>query len=157
MYIPIDQNILIYSALGISVMLLIWVLALQLKLRKLLIGKDIRQLEKIFTEIKADLDTLKQFKTHSEKLHTDFDERLKRSVQGVEAIRFNPFKGTGGGGNQSFALALTDEEKNGVVLSSLYSRDRVSVFAKKIVNGKTQYLAFVPMRLFSAGWQLRLH
>jgi hypothetical protein len=60
------------------------------------------------------------------------EERLKKSIRGVETVRFNPFKGTGDGGNQSFATALIDEEGNGVVISSIFARDRTSIFSKPI-------------------------
>ena len=53
-------------------------------------------------------------------------------------MRFNPFKGTGGGGNQSFAIALTDEKGDGVILSSLHARDRISIFAKAVQSGKSE-------------------
>ena len=43
-------------------------------------------------------------------------------------------KGDGSGGNQSFATGFLSEEKNGVIISSMYSRDHVSVFAKPIKN-----------------------
>ena len=80
---PIDTTTLVYVALGIAALLLVWVLALQLKLRKLLIGKDIQSLEKTFISISKDLETLKNFKKTSEVLHQNFDERLQRSIQGV--------------------------------------------------------------------------
>ena len=34
---------------------------------------------------------------------------------------------------------MLNEEGNGVVLSSLYSRERMSIFAKPIKNGKSEY------------------
>jgi hypothetical protein len=54
-------------------------------------------------------------------------------------VRFNPFKGTGSGGNQSFATTFLNEENNGVVISSLYSREHTSVFSKPIKNGVSEY------------------
>ncbi|NIT70429.1 DUF4446 family protein, partial [candidate division KSB1 bacterium] len=56
---------------------------------------------------------------------------------GVGTVRFNPFKGTGGG--QSFAAAFLSEHGNGVVISTLYSRERVSVFAKPIQSFASEY------------------
>lgn len=59
------------------------------------------------------------------------DGRVLKSIQKIETIRFNAFPDAGGG--QSFATVLLDEGGNGVVLSSLYLRDRVSMFAKPII------------------------
>ena len=60
----------------------------------------------------------------------DVEERLKRSIQSVHTIRFNPFAGTGEGGNQSFATVFLNENGDGTIMSSLFTRDRVSVFSK---------------------------
>ena len=45
----------------------------------------------------------------------------RRSIQRVGLVRYNPFEDTGG--NQSFALALTDGRGDGFVISSLHARD----------------------------------
>ena len=63
--------------------------------------------------------------------------KLRKSIRGLETIRFNPFPDQGS--NQSFAIGMLNEEGDGVVLSSLYSRDRMSVFAKPIKNSKSEY------------------
>jgi hypothetical protein len=58
----------------------------------------------------------------------------RRSVQHVGMVRFNPFEDTGS--NQSFALALLDGEANGIILSSLHSRQQTRVYVKEIVAGR---------------------
>ena len=57
-------------------------------------------------------------------------------VQRLGIVRFNPFSDTGG--NQSFCLALLDGHDNGIVISSLHSRDQTRVYAKAIKEGKTE-------------------
>ncbi len=61
------------------------------------------------------------------------EERARHSVQGISLVRFNNFEDTGG--NQSFALALTDPEANGVVLSSLHARNQTRVYGKAVNGG----------------------
>ncbi|HSD98992.1 MAG TPA: DUF4446 family protein [Patescibacteria group bacterium] len=61
-------------------------------------------------------------------------EEGRLHIQKVGLLRFNPFKETGG--DQSFILALLDNNDNGVVLSGLYSRSGMRWYAKKIKNGK---------------------
>jgi hypothetical protein len=60
----------------------------------------------------------------------EMDAALAHTVQGVGLVRFRAFQDTGG--DQSFALALTDGEGNGVVLSALYGRDATRVYAKPV-------------------------
>jgi hypothetical protein len=59
----------------------------------------------------------------------------RRAIQRVGLVRFNPFEDTGG--NQSFALALTDAAGNGFVVSSLHSRTGTRVYAKAIADGRS--------------------
>ena len=57
----------------------------------------------------------------------------KLSVQKIGFLRFNPFSHTGG--ENSFALTLLDSQNNGVIISSLYTRDGVRVYGKAIEKG----------------------
>lgn len=54
--------------------------------------------------------------------------------QKVGLVRYNPFSDTGG--DQSFVLALLDGKDDGVIITSLHSRDQTRVFAKPIEKGK---------------------
>ena len=65
------------------------------------------------------------------------NRRLRKSIRGVETVRFNPFPDQGS--NQSFAIGMVDETGDGVVLSSLYARERMSIFAKPVKGGKSEY------------------
>lgn len=60
----------------------------------------------------------------------------KVSVQKVGFLRFNPFNDTGG--DNSFVLVLLDRENNGVLLTSLYMREGVRTYAKKVEGGETR-------------------
>lgn len=59
----------------------------------------------------------------------------RRAIQRVGLVRFNPFEDTGG--NQSFAMALTDAAGDGFILSSLHSRTGTRVYAKAITDGRS--------------------
>ncbi len=64
-------------------------------------------------------------------------EKISRtSIQKVGFLRFNPFGDTGG--DQSFILALLDRENNGVLVTSLYSREGTRLYAKEVAKGKTK-------------------
>ena len=135
------MNLEIYTlgAAALTIIILfIWVLWLQNKLGKLLVGKA-KNLDESFSFITKEVADLKKFKAEALETFKITDARLKKTVSGVETIRFNPFKGDGSGGNQSFATAFLNEEKNGVIISSMYSRDHVSVFSKPIKNLSSEY------------------
>lgn len=128
----IDPTLLTYILGGIIVILVGWIVRLEIRINRLLIGKDSRSLEDSIVHAKKDIENLQTFKKDSLNYFTDVEDRLSRSIQSVETVRFNPFKGVGEGGNQSFATAFISENGDGVVVSSLYSRERVSVFSKPI-------------------------
>jgi len=58
------------------------------------------------------------------------DRTLAHTVQGVGLVRFRAFQDAGG--EQSFALALADGEGNGAVISMLYRRGEVRLYAKPV-------------------------
>lgn len=59
------------------------------------------------------------------------------AVQKVGFLRFNPFGNTGS--DQSFAVCLLDREENGLIISSLYTREGVRVYAKEVKQGVPQH------------------
>lgn len=80
------------------------------------------------------------FKKNFEKLSQeleDLKEKNKFFIQKLAVIRFNPFKEVGG--DQSFSIAFLDGNNNGMVITSLYTREENRVYAKPIKNGVSQY------------------
>lgn len=71
----------------------------------------------------------------SEKLNSEISQN-KKHLQRVGFSRYNPFTDTGG--DQSFSLSLLDENGDGVVISSLHSRENTRLYAKKVELGKVQ-------------------
>jgi hypothetical protein len=71
----------------------------------------------------------------------ELTRRLERASRGhlqrVGFLRFNPFRDAGG--DQSFAVALADREGNGLVISSLHSRDSTRVYGKPLVAWESAY------------------
>jgi Protein of unknown function (DUF4446) len=64
-------------------------------------------------------------------------DRSRGSLQHIGLVRFNPFEDTGS--DQSFAIALLDDEANGIVLSSLHGRAGTRIFAKPIRAGQATH------------------
>ncbi|HEY4526207.1 MAG TPA: DUF4446 family protein [Candidatus Paceibacterota bacterium] len=64
------------------------------------------------------------------------EEVAKISVQRVGFLRFNPFPDTGG--DHSFVLVMLDRGNNGIIINSLYLREGMRLYAKKVDNGKSK-------------------
>lgn len=104
----------------------------QKRIAKMLAGKNSKDIDDVLLQIYKNISVLDQFRSKATTEIQVMNGKIARSVQSIETIRFNPFKGTGSGGNQSFASAMLDEKGDGMILSSLYSSDRMSVFAKPV-------------------------
>lgn len=65
------------------------------------------------------------------------EEKLRKSVDRAELVRFNAFDNMGS--DLSFSLALLNQEGDGVVLSSINSREESRVYAKPITSGQSTY------------------
>lgn len=68
---------------------------------------------------------------------SDFKEKSKKDLQKVGMVRFNPFPEVGG--DQSFSIAMLDDNNDGFVLTSHYLRDSNRVYAKPVERGKSKY------------------
>jgi hypothetical protein len=132
-------NIIIYSLIILAVILMAVIIRLEIRMKKLMRGKSASSLEEAFNSMQGEISNLHKFENDMKNYLTNVEKRLRRSVQAVETIRYNPFKGTGSGGNQSFATTLISEEGDGVVISSLYSREHVSVFSKPVKSHKSEF------------------
>lgn len=126
----------IFTALAILIGS-IWIVKTEKRLKRFFLGKKAKNLEDTISILEDNIKELKVAKTNAEKELNNINNKLKKSIRGLEVIRFNPFPDQGS--NQSFAIGLLDENEDGVVISSLYSRDRMSVFAKPIKNGDSTY------------------
>ncbi len=140
MNFTIDMNTVIFSLLLLVVLgLLYYIYILNKKLDKFLIGKSSENLDDSISFIKNSLAERAKFQKDMEEYLLTVEKRLKKSVQSVSTVRFNPFKGTGSGSNQSFSTTFLNEERDGVIISSLYSREHISVYSKPVVKGTSEY------------------
>ena len=134
----IKLEIIFFVFLGIAVLTgAFWAIRTEKRLKKFFAGKKARDLEETIAFLEENISKLKSAKEKTETELVEINKKLKKSVRGLETIRFNPFPDQGS--NQSFAVAMLNEEDDGVVFSSLYSRERMSIFAKPVKNGKSEY------------------
>ena len=123
---------------GIIAMIgIVWAVITEKRLKRFFLGKKGKDLEDTIVVLEKDIDVLNKAKENMEKEIATINTKLKKSIRGLETVPFNPFPDQGG--NQSFAIGMLNEEGDGIVFSSLYSRERMSVFAKPVKNNKSEY------------------
>lgn len=123
----------------ISLAAIILAIVMWNKLSKFLVNVDAHNISDSLGSVSGELGELKSFRAELESYLATVEKRVRKSVQSVHTVRFNPWQGSGDGGNQSFATAFLNEEGDGVILSSLYSRDHVSIFGKPVKKHSTEH------------------
>jgi cbb3-type cytochrome oxidase subunit 3 len=96
-----------------------------------------RSLGELFVEHGARVDSVDARLRELDERYGRLEGRSRGSLQHIGLVRFNPFADTGS--DQSFAIALLDDERNGLVLSSLHGRAGTRVFAKPIHAGQSTH------------------
>jgi len=131
------ENILFYILSFFIILILFWILVIEIRLKKIFSGFKAKNAEILISEVTKKTKELEEKQKRIDEKLSVIEKRLDQSIRNIETVRFNPFPEVGG--NQSFAISLLNDEGNGVVISSLYARDRMSLFAKPIKDGKSEF------------------
>lgn len=123
--------------MGFVAIILLWIVLTEYRLKKFFAGTKAQNLEEVMVTLGKEIAEIKESQIQIKKHLTTVDSRLNKSIRNVKTIRFNPF--VEAGSNQSFAISFLNDEGDGVVMSSLYARDRMSIFAKPILKGKSDF------------------
>ena len=138
-------SMLLMIALVVVILgMIAWLIVLQIRLgrmskqyQQLVTGTDGKNLESVLhqhiDEVRSHVETVAELVDHTRTI----DRTLKHAMQWMGLIRYNPFRDTGG--NQSFAWAIVDGYGNGIVLSSLHSREGTRVYAKSLNRWESPY------------------
>jgi hypothetical protein len=110
--------------------LILFSISLSLRLNRLTRGGDGKSLESTIKTLSDRTSSLESYARKNQATIKDMEVRLARSLQGVSALRFDPFKQQGG--QQSFTTAFLNEHGDGVIISGIHSRDQVRVYAKSV-------------------------
>ncbi|HET7686377.1 MAG TPA: DUF4446 family protein [Candidatus Limnocylindria bacterium] len=140
-----DNLALAVGALGLLVLLLVaWVAALSLRLgratrayRSLVRDTDGGSLRDVLATHLERVDAVGRRLEEVDELQRYLEQRTRGALQHIGLVRFNPFEDTGG--DQSFAIAVLDDRRDGIVLSSLHGRAYTRVFAKPVENGASRH------------------
>ena len=125
----------------VLVILILWLVALSFFLYRVIThynrltrGVTKEDLKTVLGKILTKLDFSQEKIEDLTKRCKEIEEEGQLHIKKIGVLRFNPFKDTGG--NQSFVLALLNEEGTGLVLSSLYTRTGNRWYVKKVEKGK---------------------
>jgi len=138
----IKSNIFLIGVAAINLLLLILYICNLIKLKN--INKNYKTfMKKIGNGNNID-EMLQKYITKVEEVNekneeiinycTRIDKEISLCIKKVGMVRYSAFKDTGS--DLSFALALLNDNNDGVLLNGIYSREMSNIYAKQIVQGK---------------------
>ena len=139
----IRTNTFLYILLGINFILLVLYITnvIHLKrinknykkfLKKLGNGNNIEEILKKYIQKVEEVDNKNQETIkYCERLNREISVCIKK----VGMVRYSAFKDTGS--DLSFALALLNDNNDGIILNGIYSREMSNIYAKQIKNSKS--------------------
>lgn len=130
--IPILWGIILFLFL-IIIYLLVSLKNIKSRQQSMMRGQNGVSLEEIIIKNVNDIKDIKQNIATIEKDIVDINAKLKKAFTKYGAMKFSAFDDVGG--DQSFALAVLDDENNGVIISSLKGREGSNVYLKTVENG----------------------
>lgn len=96
-------------------------------------GVEPKNLIKALEGIQKTLSEHERGNTITRKELAALETKVKTHLQTLTLKRFNPFGDTGG--DQSFLLAILDGNKDGIVITSLHSRENTRFYVKSVKGG----------------------
>lgn len=97
-------------------------------------GKDTESMEDIILNFFERIENLENEEKNTKSDIKDIKDNLKITYQKTGLVKYDAFREMSGA--LSYSLALLDKENNGVLISSMYSREGCYSYAKDIVNGE---------------------
>lgn len=141
----LEQLIWIVIGLVVTVIwLMIWNLVQGSKLRKIrrkyeliMQGSGVEDLESVLIDLKLQQGKLEDaIESHGQAL-ADLQELVPKQKAKIGMKRYNAFAEHGS--ELSFSIAFINDEKDGVVLTSIYNRDGSFMYAKPLTKGDSPH------------------
>lgn len=145
MSVNFEFNIFEIILLIISITLLVLYVLNSIKLSRLRknyadfmskIGKG-ENIDDMLHEYIKKVEDIKNENAEIEKYCEKLDNQARETLKKIGLIRYNAYKDTGS--NLSFALSILNENNTGIVLNGIYGRDTSNIYAKPVVDGKSEY------------------
>ena len=143
--IPMEQ-LVFYVTIALSVVSIILAVILTIVLCKLKTlkrrvdsltrGKDTESLEDIIVSYLERVESLEEGEEITRAALNAIKDNLKITYQKTGLVKYDAFREMSGA--LSYSLALLDKENNGVLISSMYSREGCYTYAKEIIKGESK-------------------
>lgn len=143
-FIRTYNEAILLATLGLSLVLIVLMTSNLYRMGKivnrynqLMKGMEGKNLEEMLNSHTKNVNKMFSRTLEIESEYKSARKMAEKSVQRLEVLRFNAFDDTGS--DLSFAVAMLDSFGDGVVISSLFSRDETRTYAKPVSKGQSSY------------------
>ncbi len=136
--IEINTNMVAIVAAGslvLTIILAIGFIRLDRKYRSIFKKTNSVSVDEVLLSLIHATEDLEAGAKQHEQVLSAHDARIRASIKRAEVIRFNAWDDIKG--EQSFTTGFINENGDGVIVSSLYARDKTSIFAKTVTAWTT--------------------
>lgn len=140
----LDTNTILIVLAAVLGLLFFWTIYLTFRQQKMYkrVGEifDTSKKGDIYKILEKYLAETKEVEEYAKKVEIEMakvSRKMQRSIQKIGFVRYNPFGKNDTGGNQSFSVALLDENNDGFVITSMHAREGTRVYAKPVSEGKS--------------------
>lgn len=100
-------------------------------------GSGVEDLEGLLVQLRNQGDMLEEEQARHKDMIIAAQNKIRGMKSNVALKRYNAF---GERGNDlSFSMAIIDDNRNGVVITSLHNRDNSYIYSKPLLAGESQY------------------
>ena len=138
----IDPAYIMIGLLAVMLILIILYIICFLKMRKMgkaydrfMSGKDMESMEEILWKQFDRIEILEEADKDKRRELNELEHTVQNAYQKAGLVKYDAFREMSG--KLSYALALLDQNDNGVIVTSMYSREGCYSYAKEIVRGES--------------------
>lgn len=137
--------IILCAVLVVLLIMLIWIIALSVQLKrtkrrfsKVIGNSSADNVDEVLLNMQASLQQLQATNEMQQKELSTIRGEMKKMKSRVGIHRYNAFAQQGGS-DMSFSIAILDDEKDGLVLTGIHSREESYMYAKPVEKGQSSY------------------
>ena len=139
----IDPAYIMSGISAVLILLIILYLVCIVKMKKLrkayncfMKGKDMESMEEVLMKQFDRIEVLEEADREKRKEINSLKILMQKSYQKAGLVKYDAFREMSG--KLSYALALLDQNDNGVIVTSMYSRDGCFSYAKEVIMGESK-------------------
>lgn len=138
------ESLLIYTGLGLAFICFVLLIIEHVRLngmikkyRLLIKGLSEKKVEDLMISYSDEMDKVKAIiEGDIEKRISNLEGRIPSCLRNIGIVSYNAFENMGN--NMSFSIAALNDNKDGFILTGIYTRENSYVYTKEVISGQSK-------------------